>query len=125
MRRKSLIVAVSAVLVCLAAIPALADVDKNPNAQQLVGVSCPDAGLSFETIWVPAGSSVAGHDLEGNIVGVAKSIYLTDPAGVPLVELFHRPGAGLDNVTVWCFWPDPASPTGFIGGDILFRSHLR
>jgi hypothetical protein len=107
------------------AVPALATVDRSPNAQQLVAVSCPDAGLSFETIWVASASSVAGHDLEGNTVGVAKSLYITDSDGTAQVELFHRPGRGLDDVTVWCFWPDGESPTGFIGGDILFNARLR
>lgn len=117
--------ALSIALVGAVAVPALGAVDSNPNAEELTSVSCPDAGLSFETIWVASENSVAGHDLEGNTVGVAKSIYFTDTEGTPLVELFHRPGKGLDRVTVWCFWPDAGSPTGFIGGDILFNAHLR
>lgn len=107
------------------AVPAVGSVDRNPNAAELVDVNCPDAGLSFETIWVASQSSVAGHDLEGNRVGVAKSLYVTDPDGAPVAELFHRPGAGLDDITVWCFWPDAESPSGFIGGAVLFNAHLR
>ena len=126
-RRSFVTVALSVVLVGVVAVPALGAVDSNPNASELVDVSCPDAGLFFETIWVASQSSVAGHDLEGNTVGVAKSLYITDPEGnpVPDGEIFHRPGKGLDNITVWCFWPDAGSPTGFIGGDILFNAHLR
>jgi hypothetical protein len=125
MKPSLMTVALCAALVGLVAVPAFASVDSNPNAQELVDVSCPEAGLFFEAIWVASENSVAGHDLEGNTVGVAKSIYVTDDAGNPLVELFHRPGKGLDNITVWCFWPDAGSPTGFIGGDILFNAHLR
>jgi hypothetical protein len=125
MKPSLMTVALCAALVGLVAVPAFASVDSNPNAQELVDVSCPEAGLFFEAIWVASENSVAGHDLEGNTVGVAKSVYVTDDAGNPLVELFHRPGKGLDNITVWCFWPDAGSPTGFIGGDILFNAHLR
>ena len=107
------------------AVPALGAVDSNPNASELTSVSCPDAGLIFETIWIASQSSIAGHDLEGNTVGVAKSLYATDSEGNPLVELFHRPGKGLGSVTVWCFWPDATSPTGFVGGDVLFKASLR
>ncbi len=70
-------------------------------------------------------ASLASHDLEGKRVGVAKSLYLTDDGGTPLVELWDRTGKGLANITVWCFWPDAGSPTGFIGGDVLFNAHLR
>ena len=125
MRRSFTTVALSAVLAAVLAVPALGAVDSNPNASELVDVTCPDAGLFFETIWVASQNSVAGHDLEGNTVGVAKSLYITDSEGDPLAEIFHRPGKGLDNVTVWCFWPDAGSPTGFIGGDVLFNAHLR
>jgi hypothetical protein len=106
MKPSLMTVALCAALVGLVAVPAFASVDSNPNAQELVDVSCPEAGPFFEAIWVASENSVAGHDLEGNTVGVAKSIYVTDDAGNPLVELFHRPGKGLDNITVWCFWPD-------------------
>ncbi len=125
MRRSFVTAALAVALVGAVAVPALGAVDKNPNAAELTSVSCPDAGLFFETIWVASESSVAGHDLDGNAVGVAKSIYLTDDTGAPLVEIFDRPGKGLDNITVWCFWPDAGSPTGFIGGDVLFNAHLR
>lgn len=117
--------ALGVALVGAMAVPALGGVDSNPNASQLVGVSCPDASLSFETIWVASPSSLAGHDLEGNTVGVAKSLYITDAEGNPVAGIFDRPGKGLDNITLWCFWPDAGSPTGFVGGDVLFRAHLR
>lgn len=107
------------------AVPALAKVDSNPNAAELADVTCPEAGLFFEAIWVASPNSLAGHDLEGNTVGVAKSLYFTDSEGNPGMEIFHRPGKGLDSVTVWCFWPDAGSPTGFVGGDVLFNAPLR
>lgn len=125
MRRSFAVVVLCVALTGVLAVPALGGVDSNPNAHELVGVTCPDASLFFEAIWVASQNSVAGHDLEGNTVGVAKSLYLTDSDGDPVAEIFHRPGKGLDNITVWCFWPDAASPTGFIGGDILFNAHSR
>jgi len=124
-KRSFAIVVLCVALTGVLAVPALGAVDSNPNASQLVEVSCPDAGLFFEAIWVASQNTVAGHDLEGNTVGVAKSLYITDSEGNPLVEIFDRPGKGLDNTTVWCFWPDAGSPTGFIGGDVLFNAHLR
>lgn len=124
-KRSFAIVALCVALTGVLALPALGAVDSNPNAVELAEVSCPDADLFFETIWVATEGSVAGHDLEGNTVGVAKSIYITDSEGNPVAEIFDRPGKGLDNVTVWCFWPDVASPTGFIGGDVLFNAQLR
>lgn len=125
MKRSFVTVALSAALVGAMAVPALGAVDSNPNALEESSVSCPAADLFFETIWIASDSSVAGHDLEGNTVGVAKSLYFTDSVGNPVAELFHRPGKGLDNVTVWCFWPDADSPTGFVGGDVLFNANLR
>lgn len=125
MKRSLALVVLCVALTGVLAVPALGGVDSNPNAQELAGVTCPDAGLFFEVIWVASQNSVAGHDLEGNTVGVAKSLYATDSEGTPVAEIFHRPGRGLDNVTVWCFWPDAGSPTGFIGGDVLFNAHLR
>lgn len=125
MKRSFVTVALCAALVGVLAVPAWGAVDRNPDATELIGVSCPEAGLFFESIWVSSQSSVAGHDLDAKTVGVAKSLYVTDVEGNPLVELFHRPGKGLDNVTVWCFWPDEGSPTGFVGGDVLFNAQLR
>lgn len=125
MKRSFVIVALSIALIGTGAVPAWGAVDRNPNAVALVDVSCPEANLSFETIWVAAESSVVGHDLEGNTVGVAKSLYLTDSEGNVVAEIFARPGKGLEKVTVWCFWPDEGSPTGFIGGSVLFQAHLR
>lgn len=124
MKRSLVTVALCVALVGALAVPALGAVDNNPNASELTSVSC-DNGLFFETIWVASENSLAGHDLETNAVGVAKSLYLTNDAGIPLAEIFDRPGKGLANITVWCFWPDAGSPTGFIGGDVLFNAHLR
>jgi hypothetical protein len=124
-RRTLVGMVVGIALVGVLAVPSLADVDQSPNAVELINVTCPPAGLSFGTIWLPSRSTLAGHDLEDNIVGVVKSLFITDQDGNPIAQLFHRPGKGLDNITVWCFWPDADSPTGFVGGDILFRGPLR
>lgn len=125
MRRIQTIVVACIALIGVMAIPALASVDQSPRAVTLPNVTCPEAELFFEVIWIGSGSSLAGHDLEGNIVGVAKSLYFTDSDGNPFEAAFDRPGKGLDSVTVWCFWPDEGSPTGFVGGDILFKASLR
>ncbi len=124
MRRSFVTVAVCVALVGALAVPALGAVDSNPNASELTSVSC-NNGLFFETIWVASQSSLAGHDLEGKSLGVAKSLYLTDNQGTPVAEIWDRQGKGLANITVWCFWPDDESPTGFIGGDVLFNARLR
>lgn len=123
--KRAFAMALCAALIGVLAVPASAALDSNPNAVELSDVSCVEAGLFFDTIWVATEGSVAGHDLEGKVVGVAKSIYITDSDGTPLAEIFDRPGKGLDKITVWCFWPDAGSPTGFIGGDVLFNAHLR
>lgn len=125
MRRSLITVVLCVALAGVVAAPAGGAVDSNPNAVEISSVSCPEAGLFFDTIWVATENSLAGHDLEGNTVGVAKSVYATDFEGNVVAEILHRPGKGLDNITVWCFWPDAASPTGFIGADILFNAHLR
>ncbi len=93
----------------------------------LVDATC-ENGLFFEAIWSPTEQSVTGHDLATNTTGVAKSIYavvVVEGAIVPVFEIFDRPGKGLDDLTVWCYWPDAASPTGLIGGEILFNANLR
>lgn len=125
MKRMLLVLATAILVAGMPAAPVAADVDANPNAGRLVNVSCPDADLFFESVWVAALASVAGHDLDGKVVGAAKSIYATDAEGNRLVEVFDRPGLGLDAITVWCFWQDGESPTGYAGGDILFNARLR
>lgn len=123
--RPTLVVAVLCIALVGVARPSYAGVDQNPNAFELTNVACPEAGLAFDTIWIASEGSLAGHDLDSNVVGVAKSLFVTDSEGNPIGQILSRPGRGLDNVTVWCFWPDAGSPTGFVGGDVLFRAHLR
>lgn len=116
MRHHLMFVAV-AVLVSLGiSPPAGADVDDNPNAVETVDVTCDD-GTTFESVWSVPGSGVA-HDLEGKRIAVATSVYATIE-GVPVGALFDRPGVGLDRLTVWCVWNEPASPTGQAGADTL------
>lgn len=98
--------------------PAHADVDDSPNATETVDIVCDD-GTRFESIWSPRlGKSVAGHDLDGKRIVVATSAYATID-GVPVGALFDRPGRGLDDLTVWCVWDEPFSPTGQAGAHIL------
>ncbi len=75
-------------------------------------------------IWSPTEQSVVGQNLDGKAIGVATSIWVTDAAGDPLVELFDRPGRGLERLTFWCFWFDPGFGE-WIGGDILFYDGIR
>jgi hypothetical protein len=125
MRRSIGTVVLASALVGLVAVPAWGAVDRNPNAFQLIGVSCPEVGLHFETTWVASPSSLAGHDLDGNGVGVAKSLYVTTNEGEPVGTLWDRMGKGLKEITVWCYWEDGGSPTGYLGGDVLFNAHQR
>lgn len=106
-------------------LPAGADIDHNPNAVYFSVIQCPEIGLVIEAGISPTLQSVTGHDTAGNIVGVATSVYATDAAGNRLFPLFDRPGAGLDANTVWCWWEDDPSPTGYAGGGILFRGPMR
>lgn len=119
------ILAITVATAGLGTLPAQAAVDTNPHAVMFGPVSCPQAGLYFEEVWLPTPQATPGHVLDGNVVGVAKSLYLTDSAGNPVFAIFDRPGNGLDKNTVWCFWPFPGSPTGYGGGDILFNANLR
>ena len=124
--KRSLLAAAGCIgLIALVAAPAIAAVDDNPNAVRIANVSCPDAGMTFEAVWLPSGNSVVGHSPDDHLVGVAKSFYATDATGNPLVELFHHPGAGLDSITSWCYWADSESPTGYIGADIVFNANVR
>lgn len=114
-------------------IPARAEagVDSNPNAELFAQPAiCPDADLNFGAVWTPTPQSPTGHDLDGNVVGVAKTPYPVAEVGsefTPAATIFERPGRGLGDLTVFCYWAVPlqVSPTGFLGGDILFDADLR
>ncbi len=118
MKRLVVIVATAFFALLGMSLPANAKVDDNPNARETVGVVCDD-GTIFESLWGPSfGKSVSGLDLDGKRVIVATSTYATidgDPVGV----LFDRPGRGLDDLTVWCVWNEPFSPTGQAGAHLL------
>jgi len=122
--KRFLLVLVTGVLVVAGAQPAAGDVDSNPNAEALVAVDCPEAGLSFDAIWTPTSPSVSGHDLDSNGVGVVKSIYILGPDGTPLEQVFDTPGSGLDMLTVWCTWPLVGTPLS-VGAHVLFNAHMR
>ncbi len=127
MRRTLITAAVTLLIAALAAGTASAKIDANPNSRSVSNVQC-EGGLSFEALWTATPQSVVGHDLDGNRVGVVKSVYATLPDGTPfpgVPPLFDRPGQGLDGITVWCFWPDELSPTRNAGGELLFNANLR
>lgn len=127
MRRTLTTAAATLLFAAFAAGTASADIDANPNSRSVSDVQC-EGGLSFEALWAATPQNVVGHDLDGNRVGVAKSVYATLPNGTPfpgVPPLFDRPGQGLDGITVWCFWPDELSPTLYAGGEILFNANLR
>ncbi len=124
MRRLLLIVSVALLVAATGVAPAVADIDSNPNVEVLEPVEC-DGGLAFDAVWSPTTQSVVGQDPDSNAIGVAKEFWLTDEFGTKLV-LFSRPLApGLVGLTVFCWWPSTDSPTGFVGGEILFSGNVR
>lgn len=124
-RRAALAAAVAAPI--LGALPstALADVTSNPNAIGFGPATCPSTGQTYEALVTPTSTSKPGLVTTSHLVGVAKSLAFTSADGVPIIPLFDTVGAGLDERTVWCYWPFTQSPTGFAGGDILFRAAER
>lgn len=119
-RTKSCIAAVAVMVLATLglALPAGAAVDSNPNASETVNIVCED-GTTFDSVLSPRlGKSVMGHDLDGNRIVVATSAYATI-GGVPVGVLYDRPGVGLDQLTVWCVWEEPLSPTGQAGSHVL------
>jgi hypothetical protein len=127
MKRLISVLAATAATVGLGAAPAAASIDSNPNADTVVDAMCPGTDLSFELVWSPTSESPVGIDLDQGVVGVVKAIYLVFPDGtrVPDATLFERPGKGLYENTVFCFWFAADSPTGFVGSDILFTGDAR
>jgi hypothetical protein len=95
----------------------------NPNALLVPDVECPETGLSFDVVVTPTLHAPVG--IGDTFAGVATSQWVTTSDGTPLFELADVPGRGLDGITVWCFWPEPSSPTGFVGSDVLFRRTMR
>ncbi len=124
MRRTPIVLCLALLLGAIAAVPAAADVESNPNVVVFGPAVC-ENGLTFEAVYSPTDPSVVGQDGDSNIVGVGKTIWFADGDGNK-VELLTRPiPAGLQRLTVFCWWPFEGSPTGFVGGDILFREALR
>lgn len=102
-----------------------ADIDNNPNHLAFGPGQCSN-GDGFEVAISPSGPFVFAKEFTADgVFGVAKALYLTDAAGNDLVTVWQRPGAGLEQLTVRCWWPDGNSPTGWVGGDILFRGKDR
>ena len=111
-----------AVSVLTAAAPASANLENNPNAAEFGPVWCPDADLYVESLLLPAPPAELGV---GEIVGVARTIWLTTADGEPLVQIFDTAGEGWQDITVWCYWANSTSPTGYAGGDIILNATLR
>lgn len=113
------------VLVLALALPAAGDIDQNPNATAFGPGECSN-GDTFALAVSPTDPSVFAKELVmDGLRGVAKAIYATDEDGNAVLTFWERPGAGLDALTVRCWWEAPFSPTGYIGGDILFSGNSR
>jgi len=108
----------------LSTAPAGADVDDNPNAVPFGPVIC-ENGLEFGLVHLPNGATSVGHVSSSNVVGVAKRLWLASEDGQPIAPIDPPLNSGLASLTVFCYWPSEGSPTGYIGGDILFRQPIR
>ncbi len=124
MRRLVSLAALVALGGVLGAVPAAANIDSNPNAIEFGPAVCED-GKSFEAIYTPTDPSFVGQDADSNVVGVAKAIWLADEAGNKVALLTRPINPALEALTVFCWWPVPDAPTGFVGGDILFSGIAR
>lgn len=108
----------------LAGAPASAE-PAGPNAISFGPVTCPATNTIYQDVVLPASQAKPGLVVGSSLVGVATSLWVAMPDGAPIVAIFDRPGAGLDALTVWCYWPSPVSPTGYIAGAILFNANNR
>lgn len=116
--RRFVVLATVALVVGMIALPAVGDIDKNPNVESFGPVTCD--GITADVVWSPSTASVVGKDItEGGVLGVATSIRVYDPTGTVLLEtVFDRPGKGLDGLTVECEWLEGGV---LLRADVLFR----
>jgi hypothetical protein len=119
--RRIVVIAVLLSLAVMAALPASAGIGNNPNADHITNLACEDGTTAPLIIAVGR----AGHDPAGPAAGVALSLWvLSGENGTPVFEVYDVPGKGLDNLTTWCWWFNPAEDV-WVGGDILFHPSLR
>ncbi len=102
--------------------PASADLENSPRAAEFGPVWCPEADLYVETLRLPAPPAELGV---GEIVGVARTLWVTTADGDPLIQISDTSGEGWQDITVWCYWGSNTSPTGYAGGDIILNATLR
>ena len=124
MRRSSSVLVAGFLISALAAAPAGAGVENNPNGSVIGPVVC-DNGLAFEAVLGTTDQSFVGLDAASNIAGVAKAIWLATENGDKVALLTKPINEKLASLTVFCWWPAPEVPTGYVGGDILFRKTIR
>ena len=96
----------------------------SPNASTFGPATC-ENGLEFDVIQTPTGPAVVGHDAASEILGVSKRPWFASASGEMLVPLGPPINSALAALTVFCWWSSADSPTGDIGGQILFRQPIR
>ena len=122
MKRAASVLGVVMLAVMLGAAPAAADIDKNPNAQPFGPAQCED-GRTFEQLYSPGG--IVGQVSGTNEMGTNHRPWLVLADGTQIEPLGPPLSPGLEKLTVFCWWVQEGSPTGYIGGDIIFNGHGR
>ena len=121
MRRLFVLLSATVLFAGLSVMPAGADIDSNPNSTPFGPATCED-GQSFDLIYSPTDPSPVGQVAGSNAMGVAKEIWLSNEFGDKLALLTNPMGRGVARHTVFCWWEAP-TPTGWVGGEILFGGH--
>lgn len=122
MRRLMSFLSVVLVASLMGLAPAAADIDSNPNASEFGPAQCED-GSYFDNLWTPGG--VVGQQVGTNAMGTNHLVWFSNEDGDKLVPLGKPLSPGLEKVTIFCWWEDANSPTGWLGGDIIFNGHGR
>lgn len=122
MRRAASFLGVVLLAVMLGAAPAAADIDQSPNANPFGPAWCED-GRSLDNLYTPGG--IVGQQVGTNVMGTNHRAWLVTPDGTKIQPLGPPLSPGLDRLTVFCWWVEDDSPTGYLGGDILFNGHGR
>ncbi len=122
MKRAASVLGVVLVAVMLGAAPAAADIDQSPNAAPFGPAQCED-GRYLENLYTPGG--IVGQQIGTNFMGTSHLAWLALSDGTKVEPLGRPLSPGLEKLTVFCWWADEGSPTGYIGGDILFSGHGR
>ena len=122
MKRAASVLGVALVAVMLGAAPAAADIDRSPNANPFGPAECED-GQIFENLYSPGG--IVGQQIGTNVMGTNHLAWLALSDGTKIAPLGSPLSPGLAKLTVFCWWAEAGSPTGYIGGDILLGGHGR